>query len=69
MLLLFEALQGYLTSARKLKLRPQVLNQKSDPEYEKLWANLQNPRKDGKNPNEVFTFGFLNLSSRIPATV
>ena len=69
MLLLFEALQGYLTSARKLKLRPQVLNQKSDPEYEKLWANLQNPRKDGKNPNEVFKFGFLNLSSRIPVAV
>ena len=69
MLLLFEALQGYLTSARKLKLRPTVLNQKSDPEYEKLWASLQNPKKDEKSSNEVFTFGSLNLSSRIPVAV
>ncbi len=36
-LLLNEAVQGYIEAARKIKLRPHVLNQKADPEYERMW--------------------------------
>ena len=32
-LLLNEAVQGYIEAARKVKLRPNVLNQKPDSEY------------------------------------
>lgn len=39
--LLNEAVQGYLESARKFKLRPQVLNQIVDSEYEKMWQETQ----------------------------
>jgi len=35
--LLNEAIAGYLGSARKFKLRPHVLNQTVDAEYEKMW--------------------------------
>lgn len=41
LVLLNEATQGYLESARKIKLRPYVLNQKPDPEYEKMWQEYQ----------------------------
>ena len=60
LLLLFEAIQGYVESARKIKARPQILNQKSDREYEDLWSLLQR-RKTGvaaeKNISSVYTFG------------
>lgn len=36
LLLLHEAAVGYLEAARKIKMRPSVLNQKPDPEYEKI---------------------------------
>lgn len=39
--LLNEAVQGYLESARKFKLRPYVLNQVADSEYEKMWQGAQ----------------------------
>lgn len=39
--LLNEAVHGYLESARKFKLRPQVLNQVADAEYEKMWSETQ----------------------------
>lgn len=39
--LLNEAVQGYLESARKFKLRPQVLNQTVEPEYEQMWREVQ----------------------------
>jgi len=39
--LLNEAIAGYLESARKFKLRPQVLNQTVDSEYEKMWRDVQ----------------------------
>lgn len=41
MVLLNEAIRGYLESARKFKLRPQVLNQVADAEYEKMWNGIQ----------------------------
>ncbi|MEK7568536.1 MAG: hypothetical protein AAB497_00285 [Patescibacteria group bacterium] len=39
--LLNEAVQGYLESARKFKLRPHVLNQAIEPEYEQMWQSVQ----------------------------
>lgn len=62
MLLLFEAVQGYLEAARKIKARPHILNQKPDREYDEMWNDLI----ERKNipAREVFTFGSLNLSNR-----
>ncbi len=42
--LLNEAVQGYLESARKLKLRPHILNQITLPEYEQMWEEIQGKR-------------------------
>jgi hypothetical protein len=57
-LLLFEALAGYVEAARKYKVRPSILNQKIDPELERLWENVR-ARKETKS--SVFTAGELNL--------
>lgn len=55
---LFEAIQGYVETARKLKMRPMPLNQKADEEYENLWDKLDEGRalKAGK-PEGVYAFG------------
>ena len=55
MILLEEAVRGYLASARKGKLNPVILNQKSDAEYEKLWLGKNNPRLI-PSPIHVHTF-------------
>jgi len=39
--MLDEAIRGYLISAKKAKLGEAVLNQKPDPEYERLWRALE----------------------------
>jgi len=67
MLLLFEAVEGYLESARKIKARPHILNQKADREYEEMWNVLEEHKK--MPAKEVFTFGNLNISKRalVPA--
>jgi len=67
MLLLVEAIEGYLESARKIKARPQILNQKADPEYEQMWTAAQEQRKIPAR--EIFSFGKLNLSRRAFASV
>lgn len=61
MLLLFEAIQGYVEIARKIKVRPYVLNQKPDAEYEQMWKNIQN-NKLSANKQEVYTAGQLALA-------
>lgn len=45
LLLLFEALEGYVETARKVKIRPHVLNQNPDMEYEQLWFHLHNQKQ------------------------
>ena len=55
MILLEEAVRGYLASARKSKLNPVILNQKSDQEYEKLWLGKDNPKLI-PSPIQVHTF-------------
>lgn len=47
MLLLDEAIKGYVESSRKSKLSIGILNQKVDPEYEKLWRSQSTPSKRG----------------------
>jgi len=47
MLLLDDAIKGYVESARKNKLSISVLNQEIDPEYEALWNAGQKGSKKG----------------------
>jgi predicted RNase H-like HicB family nuclease len=67
MLLLVEAVEGYLESARKIKARPGILNQKTDPEYSDMWNALRERRKIPSK--EIFSFGELNLSQHLFAAV
>ncbi|MDP2926987.1 MAG: hypothetical protein Q8N65_02535 [bacterium] len=64
LLYLFEAIRGYVKSVIKIKARPQVLNQRADEEYEKLWDRLQ--EKKGvplsKYLPPVYTFGERTLA-------
>ena len=55
MILLEEAVRGYLASARKGKLNPIILNQKSDQEYEKLWHGKDDPKLI-PSPIQIHTF-------------
>ena len=66
-LLLTEAVQGYIEAARKVKLRPRVLNQKSDPEYEKMWQAYWDRKLKEKyerivNRLPIFNAGRLELT-------
>ena len=55
---LLQAVSGYVASSKKIKgSRLSPLNQKSDPEYEKLWSILNSP-KPIKSPFEINMFGF-----------
>lgn len=57
---LLQAVNGYVTSCNKVKgSRVSPLNQKTDPEYEKLWSILNSP-KPIKSPFEVNMFGVAN---------
>jgi len=40
LILLFEALTGYVESARKMKGRPEILNQRPDREYKEIWREI-----------------------------
>ncbi len=56
---LLNAIQGYLESAKKASLRPHVLNQPPDQEYEKLWQKLnpQSPQELIESPYNVYFVG------------
>ncbi len=56
-----EAIQGYVESQLKIKgSRVAPLNQKTDPEYEKLWDELTTG-KPIPSPYEVKYFGFAKV--------
>ncbi len=60
---LFEAIQGYVETAQKLKMRPMPLNQKPEAEYEKLWEKLESEREKKDNyllPKNVYNFGITS---------
>ena len=66
LMLLFEAVEGYVRSARKYKARPAILNQKADEEYEKLWKILQTQKEGVKSKQRipmVATFGRQSLAT------
>ena len=58
---LFEAIQGYVETAQKLKMRPMPLNQTPEKEYEKLWEKLEN-EKSGKSLIQKNVYNFGNIS-------
>ena len=61
MINLFDAMQGYVEAARKVKgTRLAPLNQKPDPEYIKLWDML-NSSKPVKSPYEINSFGVMKV--------
>lgn len=51
LLRLFEAVRGYVRSARKAKLSSDILNQEPDPEYEAMWEGRKTPKPS------IYTFG------------
>jgi len=55
---LFEAIQGYVETAQKLKMRPMPLNQKPDKEYQKLWDKLEKTKEKSVMPKNVYNFGY-----------
>lgn len=66
-LFLDEAVQGYLEAARKFKVRPQILNQIANPEYEKMWQEYQDRKLKEKyerviNGLPIFHAGWLELA-------
>lgn len=58
LLLLIEAIQGYIESARKINAPSDILNQAPDLEYQKMWQG----KKGGLQRQNVFAIGELNLS-------
>lgn len=65
--LLNEAIQGYLESSRKFKLRSHVLNQAIDAEYEQMWQKVQERGTKGASTRTtrspyVLSSGQFNLA-------
>lgn len=63
---LYQAIRGYVQTARKFKMRPISLNQKPDREYEELWGVLQAGILDRRTKKrntvigrkQIFDFGY-----------
>lgn len=62
MLLLFEAIAGYLESAKKVN-NSAVLSQEADPEYERMWQSLASEKKIPSK--EIFFFGNINADKNV----
>ncbi len=61
---LFQAIQGYVETAKKIKMRPMPLNQIPDKEYQILWDKLEkNKLEKNSKQEEVYTFGYNSLES------
>lgn len=54
---LFEAIRGYVVSARKANLPSRTLNQEPDEEYEKLWESAKTRNRKSTHVPLVYTFG------------
>lgn len=69
LLLLHEAALGYVEAARKVKMGPHILNQKADPEYEKMWGEYKGRKLKERyerviNNLPIFSGGWLELARR-----
>lgn len=66
---LFEAIQGYVETAKIMKMRPMPLNQKPDSEYQALWNKLEKAKEakteEKIKPEQVYSFGYTPFA--IPA--
>lgn len=62
---LFEAVHGYVETARKIKMRPIPLNQKPDEEYQKIWNKLE--ENDKIKDKEIYSFGVNNPFRHCPS--
>ena len=65
LLSLFEAINGYIKTARKVKARTCILNQKVDKEYETLWRDLNtaNDTAPKIKMSDIFTFGRQSVAA------
>lgn len=65
LLSLFEAINGYIKTARKVKARTCILNQKTDKEYETLWKDLNSPKDTVSKikMSDIFTFGRQSVAA------
>lgn len=64
MLLLDEAMRGYIKAATKARLHDSVLNQETDPEYEMLWKSIES-KKPIKSPFKIYSSGSIMVSSLV----
>lgn len=56
---LFEAIEGYIETVKKMRLRPYPLNQMPDKEYQDMWEKLEKNREGQKPiPKNIYTFGY-----------
>lgn len=58
---LFDAIQGYVETAQKLKMRLMPLNQKPDEEYQKLWDKLEKDKEKSVMPENIYNFGYNSI--------
>ena len=61
MVLLDEAIRGYIASGKKARFRDHILNQEADPEYEQLWLGRDNPNLI-PSPIQVHSYSQRSLS-------
>jgi len=61
MMLLDEAVRGYVESAKKAKLSIRVLNQVPDPEYEALWNTQAKPA--GRRGKQIYRLSSQPISA------
>ena len=64
MLLLDEAMRGYIKGVSKAKLSYSVLNQKTDPEYEQLWSRIES-KKPIRSPLKVYSSASVMVTSLV----
>jgi hypothetical protein len=61
-----EAITGYIESVDKSGLSNSVLNQKTDPEYEKLWKETTAPKKQsGHTYQSIYSANLLSFPSLV----
>lgn len=58
MILVLEAVQGYVESAKKIKAWPHILNQAVDSEYEAKWRRAVESKQQDRS---VFFAGRMNI--------
>lgn len=63
LILLLQAINGYVKSARKAKAQPHILNQIPEPEYERLWKANEILRQSTqeKKPVNIYSSGRVTI--------